>query len=89
MPAGGTVTHLHVAVENAPGLLDDWQFFVRLNGADTEVTCTVSNTDTTCTSDPALEAVFQEGDMITIRAVGINNPPDTEMRWTARFTANP
>jgi hypothetical protein len=90
MPVGGTVSLFNVAIEFPPGNAPDaWQFFVRLNGVDTALTCSMILTATTCSSDPAVSAVFQAGDKISIRALGTNNPPDATMRWTARFDSSP
>jgi collagen triple helix repeat protein len=90
MPVGGTLSLLNVAIEipagNAPNA---WQFFVRRNGVDTEVTCSISGTVTTCSSDPAQSVVFQAGDKISIRAQGTADPTDAEMRWTAKFVSSP
>ena len=53
------------------------------------VTCSISGTDTSCSSDPALSVVFQAGDKISIRAQGTADPDDAVMRWTARFDSSP
>jgi hypothetical protein len=90
MPVGGTVSNFSVAIELPPGNAPDaWQFIVRLNLADTALSCSISGTNTTCASNPALSVVFQAGDRISIRAQGTNDPPDAEMRWTARFASTP
>jgi len=90
MPVGGTVSRLNVAIEVPAGIAPNaWQFFVGLNGVDTAVTCSISGTDTSCSSDPALSVVFQAGDKISIRAQGTADPNDATMRWTARFDSSP
>jgi hypothetical protein len=88
MPIGGTVSDLHVFLTPAPGTGNGWTVTVRKNSADTSVTCTVSNTDTTC-EDTGNSVSFSAGDLISVGANPTGAiPTENFIKWTAKFVAS-
>lgn len=88
MPVAGTLSDLRVRLDTAPGAGKSYAFTVRKNGADTSVTCTVSEAATSC-SDTTNTAIFFSGDLISIESVPTGTPTAAAMRWTAKYTPAP
>jgi len=83
MPVGGTLSKFYVVFnDNVVGGGNAFAFTVRKNGADTGVTCTVSETQSVC-SDTLHSAVFAAGDRISISSVQTGAPTNPTVRWTA------
>lgn len=65
MPEAGNLRNLAVMVGTAPGAGTSWAFTLRVNGVDTALTCTVSNTSTTA-SDQSHTVAVNAGDLLTL-----------------------
>ncbi len=85
MPMAGTVSNFYVILDGSPGNNNWYTFVVRKNGADTPVTCTISDTDTTG-SDLSNSVSFAAGDYISIMVTPASRPTARSMRWTAEFS---
>ncbi len=84
LPTAGTVSNFYVILDGSPGNNNWYTFVVRKNGADTPVTCTISDTDTTG-SDLTNSVSFAAGDYISIMVTPASRPTARSMRWTAEF----
>ena len=84
MPATGTVASFYFFIDTAPGAGSSWTFFVRKNGIDTTITCTISGASQTC-SDLTHTASFAAGDLISVREASSGTPSNTSGQWTATF----
>jgi hypothetical protein len=69
IPTAGTVKNFYVLAQQGPGTGNSWTMTLRKNGANTSVTCTISNLATQC-SDTTHTAVFAAGDLISIGITG-------------------
>lgn len=67
-PVAGKLKDLYVALDAAPGAGNSLVVTVRINGVDTTITCTISDTDTTG-SDIAHEEALAVGDLVSIKRV--------------------
>jgi len=85
LPTAGTVSNFYVILNTDPGNGKSYTFVVRKNGADTPVTCTISDTDTTG-SDLTNSVSFAAGDYISIMVTPASRPTARSMRWTAEFS---
>jgi len=85
MPVAGTISNFYVTLDGSPGSGNSYTFLVRKNGADTPVTCTISETDTTG-SDLTNSVSFAAGDYISIMVTPASNPTAAAMSWTAQFS---
>ena len=63
----GTISNLHINLQVAPGVGKSITFTFRVNGADTDLTCTISETDTTG-QDLAHVINVAAGDYIDLKA---------------------
>lgn len=68
VPMTGTLKRLSIRTSTQPGLTQNVVFTVRKNNADTALTCTVNDTDTTCSDDSNTVAVSQ-GDTLELKVV--------------------
>jgi hypothetical protein len=84
VPLAGTVSKFYVRLSGTPGNGRSYTFTVRVNGADTAVTCVVQDAATGC-SDTTNSVTLAAGDLIAIHAVGTANPTGRTMVWTALF----
>jgi hypothetical protein len=76
MPASGTLQELHATVSSAPGAGNSITFTIRKNGAGTQVTCTISDTATSCVD--AVHAVgFATGDLLSVQIATSAGVPAT------------
>ena len=66
---GGTLSHLYVRLESAPGAGKSTTATVKVNGVNTDITVTISNTATTG-SDTAHSAVISVDDKVTVDYTG-------------------
>jgi outer membrane protein assembly factor BamB len=86
MPVAGTVSNFYVNLDGSPGTSRWYTFVVRKNGADTPLTCTIADTDTTG-SDLTNSVSFAAGDYISIMSTpSAANPTGRSMLWTAKFS---
>ncbi|HKW02267.1 MAG TPA: hypothetical protein VJN96_20760 [Vicinamibacterales bacterium] len=91
LPFVGTLSALRVRLDGIAGPLasgDSYTITVRLNGADTALTCVVSEVATTC-GDLGDTATVAAGDLISIAVIPSTpaRPAARSLRWTALFTA--
>jgi hypothetical protein len=84
MPVAGTLSNFYVHLSGSPGNGRSFTFFVRVDGADTVVTCSVSDANTSC-SDTTHSVAIGAGSLIAIRAVATGNPTARSFGWTALF----
>ena len=84
MPVAGTVMHFYASVQTPPPGIAAWIFTVRKNGADTAVSCTITGAQLSC-SDNVNTASFAAGDLISVRVLSLNNPPNSPGQWTAAY----
>jgi len=84
MAIGGSLDNFNVRLSTAPGTGDSYTFTVRLNEANTALSCTISGSATSC-SDTGAVAVTA-GQAISILVDPTNDPASAEVRWTATFT---
>jgi hypothetical protein len=84
VPLAGTLSKFYVHLSGSPGNGRSFSFFVRVDGADTAVTCTVADANTSC-SDTTHSVAINAGSLIAIRAAGAGNPTARSFGWTALF----
>ena len=86
IPAAGTLSNFKVSVTVAPGADKGRTFTVRLNGADSALSVTISNTATVSSLDTSEVAVVA-GDLVAIEQLSINTPTAAgSVQWTCSFT---
>lgn len=81
---GGTLKNLRVALAAAPGSGKSYAFAVMKDGVVTSLTCTISDTATSCndtTNDVTVTANQQYG----FRAAPTSTPAVTDVVWTVEF----
>lgn len=89
MPIDGKVSNLYVRLHIPPGASKKFTFVVRKNGASGALTCEISGSvDTTC-SDLTNTLTFVVGNLISMEATAVGIPNRADMRWTAKFAAEP
>ena len=66
------VQGIAVKLTNAPGSGKTRTFTLRQNGADTALSCTVSNTDTTCSA--VAEVIVEDGDLLATETTPLSSP---------------
>lgn len=82
-----SISGLRVAVDSAPGASKEWQFTLRLTGADSTITAAVTGTNLTAVSSGAAAQIVS-GDLLSMQLVPVNTPAQTNgQRWT--FMAGP
>jgi hypothetical protein len=91
IPVAGSLTALNVRLDGItgpPASGDSYTITVRLNGADTGLTCTISEIARTC-ADLADTITVAAGDLITIGVIPSSpaRPTARSLRWTALFSA--
>ncbi len=87
--APGTIDRLFVELSAAPGAGagDAYVFTLRLNGADTALTCTITQPATSA-SDTTHTVAVVAGDVVTISCAPANGPSATpKAQWAMRFTS--
>lgn len=83
-PAAGTVQNLEVRLDTAPGAGTSYQFTFRQELADTALTCTVSDTDTTC-SDASSTVAISAGDRLSVEVTPTGGPQPTRVSFVLEF----
>ena len=84
IPADGTIANFYVTLSGAPGTGKSWTFVVQNGATDTDVTCTIQGSATSCT-DVTNSATFLAGDQLSIRVTGLGNPTQRIAQWTGLF----
>jgi hypothetical protein len=87
MPVAGTVSNLAVNLGTAPGTGGaKWAFTVRKAGADTVVTCPISNSNSlTSCSDPTNKVEFTAGELLSLKVKPTNSPANWgSIRWSVK-----
>ncbi len=80
----GTVATLYVMMATAPGAGTSYAFTMMKNGSAQTVTCTISDTATSC-SDTAHSFTVVAGDLISLRSVPTNSPTTAVVGWGIGF----
>lgn len=75
-PIAGTLKNLYVEFETAPTSGKSWTVTVRVNGADTSITCSVADTDV-AGNDASNTAAVAVGDEVSISVVPVDSPTAT------------
>ena len=87
MPTTGSISGLLVKLSAAPGTGKSYAFTIMKNDAATDVTCTVSDTETEAT-DTAHSVSFEAGDTVCLRCVPTGTPALSYARWASIFTGD-
>ena len=85
LPAG-TVSNLMVWAESAPGSGTTLRVRIRKNGANTNLTCTITGSATTCT-DNSNTVSFNAFDIVSIQYTE-NNDPDIDLKVAVKYVGN-
>lgn len=83
-PRSGTFRNLYINVTNSPGAGQSYVFTLRVNGADTSVTCTISNSATSC-NDTTHTAAITAGQTYSIKSVSSATATGTDPAWGVEF----
>lgn len=83
LPAG-TVRNLNVKLSTAPGTGNAWTMMVRKNASDTTITCTISDSSTSC-ADPTNSAAYATGDLFSIRITPSSPNASGHLYWSVSF----
>ncbi len=75
-----TLRNLYVRLSAAPGAGKSWVFTVRKNGADTNLSVTISGTDTTG-NDTSNSVDFSDDDYMTMQCTPSGTPAAAHARW--------
>jgi hypothetical protein len=87
VPSSGTISRFYVRLSGAAGGgSTSYTFTVRIDGADTGITCTATGAATSC-SDTSNSASVTAGQLISILAdPSATQPNDNlDLVWSARF----
>lgn len=82
----GTISRLFVRLDNTPGAGKSYAFAFRKNGSDTALTCTISDSDTTC-SDQTNSVAVTTGDLISLGITPSGTPTSRPFRAGVTFTS--
>ncbi len=80
LPMSGTIDFFRFRVATAPGSGKSWTLTLNINGSDTTVVATISNTATEATWS-GTPVSFSAGDTITIKAVPSGTPTGSGNQW--------
>jgi len=84
IPAAGTFKNLSILLNTAPGSGSSYAFTLRLNGADTDLVTTVSDTDKSAINETD-EVSVSAGDTVAIKVVPTNTPNVGDASWSFIF----
>lgn len=89
IPTSGKIKNLYVKLSEDPGTAPDaYKFTLRVNGADTVLTCTITADDTTG-NDTTHEVSVSAGDYVTLQCEPLNEPTATpHAHWGMTFVAD-
>lgn len=85
VPLDGVLEDLYVSLTVAPGAGKSYAFTVRKNGADTSLTCTVSDSNTTCQMSGSVS--YSAGDTLALKCVPSGTPTATLPRIASVFNS--
>lgn len=80
-PISGVLKNLYVLVATAPGSGKSWTVTLRVNGADTALSATISGNLSTSASNTSDEISINAGDLLTIKVVGTSSPTTSNLSW--------
>lgn len=75
-PTSGSIRNLYIKLQTAPGSGKSRTFELNLNGASSALTCTVSDTNTTCNDTTHSVSIIQ-GSVLKIVETATNSPANT------------
>lgn len=85
MPFDGTFKYMQVSVLNVPGSGNSWKGVLRINRANTNIVCTITEASNHCFNDSAAVR-FYRGDVITFAIVATGTPTGTAaVSWAVGF----
>jgi hypothetical protein len=82
IPVASTISDFRVRLNGSPGAGNSYTFIVRQNGADTAVTCAITDAAISC-ADTVNTVAFAVGDRISIRSIPASSPTARTMTWSA------
>lgn len=82
--ASGTFTKLRIKLDGSPGEGKSWTFTLMVNNISRALTCTISDTDTTCFNIKTVISV-SAGDSFSLRATSSGTPTNRNARWSIVF----
>jgi hypothetical protein len=85
VPANGYISYLHAEHTAQPGAGESFTFTLRVNNADTALTCQIAGTDKTA-SDTTHMVEVSEGDIVNLKIVGTAGALAGYACWGAKFT---
>lgn len=83
----GTIKNLHILLDTAPGAGKSRTFTLRVNEADTTLTCTISDDETTG-NDTSHEVTVSASDRVTLKCNPSGTPADCYAYWGATFKSD-
>lgn len=83
-PTGGTLSNLYVLLSTAPTAGKSYAFLLQKNGADSTITCTVSDTGTAC-SDLSNSVAFVAGDTVSMKSTPSGTPTASRASFSMKF----
>ena len=87
IPTGGAFSGLKVTTYgNAPGTGDTRIFTLRINGADSDLTCTISGAVETSCEDITHSVAVVATDNVTIENTPTGSPDNDAVNWSLTFT---
>jgi hypothetical protein len=82
--AGGTFTKFYVSLQAAPGAGQSYTFTLRVNGSDTDVTCTIADSATSA-SDLTHTAAITAGQSWSLKSVSSTTATPASPSWGIGF----
>ena len=86
----GTLSNFRASISAAPGSGNSWIFTVRVNGVNTALTCTITNSapNTSCKDDVHSVAIGPS-DLVSVSATPQSDPNSARISWAMKHTPNP
>ena len=84
---GGTLKNLRIKLDGSPGSGKSYTFTLRVNGAGTTLTTTISNAETSG-FDITHEVIVLAGDLVGIECSPAGTPTARRPRWTVVFESD-
>lgn len=83
----GTLKNLHILLSAAPGVGKSYVFTLRVNGAASSLTCTITGAATTG-SDTTHQVTVAAGDCVSLECAPTANPNSADAYWGMTFAAD-
>jgi hypothetical protein len=80
VPYAGTIDNLQVRLSGTPGAGNSYAFTVLRNGSTAGITCTVSDSETSCSG--STNAAFAAGETISLQSVPNSGPTGRTATWS-------